>query len=353
MSGASPSRAGRPIRVLVVDDSPICRALLRSIVEADAGMVVVAEAADGLEAIEKARRHAPDVITMDVRMPGLDGLSSLERLMAETPRPVLIVTEMPNGADGTLVFEATRRGALDVSGKPSTSDPDACRAFRERLRLLASVPVVRHVGPASRGRARVPAERVERGSVRIVAIAASAGGPAALSVVLGQLPSTFGACIALTQHLPIGFADPFARYLASRTALRVCVGDRRVAITPGTVVVAPDSAHLVARGVDHLEPSSASPRGGHRPSADVCFESLAAQHGAGSIGVVLSGIGRDGADGLLRMREAGATTIAQDEASSAIFGMPRAAAENGAAHRILPLSAIAEVLVGRVMGGAR
>lgn len=353
MSEISTSRAAHPIRVLVVDDSPICRALLRGIVEADAGMAVVAEAADGLDAIEKARRHVPDVITMDVRMPGLDGLSTLERLMAETPRPVLIVTDLPRGADGTLVFEATRRGALDVSGKPSTTDVDACRAFRERLRLLASVPVVRHMGPASRGRPRVPSERIERTGVRIVAIAASAGGPAALSIVLGSLPSSFGACIALTQHLPIGFAEPFARYLASRTALRVRVGDRRVAIEPGTVIVAPDSAHLVARGVDHLEPSSAAPRGGHRPSADVCFESLAANHGSGSIGVVLSGIGRDGADGLLRMREAGAMTIAQDEASSAIFGMPRAAAENGAANRILPLSTIGEELVERVMGGAR
>lgn len=353
MSPASPSPASRPIRVLVVDDSPICRSLLRSIVEADAGMTVVAEAGDGIEAIAKALRHAPDVITMDVRMPGLDGLATLERLMAESPLPVLIVTDLPAGADGMLVFEATRRGALDVSGKPSIADPIACRAFRERLRLLASVPVVRHLGPASRTKVRLPAERAERSPVRVVAIAASAGGPAALSVVLGSLPKDFGACIALTQHLPVGFADPFARYLASRTALRVSVGNRRLAIAPGTIVVAPDSAHLVARGPDHLEPSDAPVRGGHRPSADVCFESIAEKHGSASIGVVLSGIGHDGSRGLLRMREAGATTIAQDEATSAVFGMPRAAAESGAAVRVLPLSGIGEELVERVMGGVR
>lgn len=349
-----PAAASSPekVRVLVVDDSPICRALLRGIVEADPSMIVVGEAASGLEAIERTAALAPDVLTMDVRMPGLDGLATIERLMSELPRPVLVVTDLPAGADGTLAFEATRRGALDVFAKPSLDDERACRALRERLRLLSRVKVVRHLG-RSAPRPVVPA--IERGPrpVRVVAVAASAGGPAALSTLLGALPASFGACIALTQHLPEGFAEPFARFLAARTALRVVVGDRMVPLVPGTVVVASDRAHLVAHGADHLAPSDAPARGGLRPCADVCFESIAAQHGSAAFGVVLSGIGRDGAEGLLRMRRAGAVTIAQDEATSAIYGMPRAAHELGAAARVLSLAAIAEELRERVIGGSR
>lgn len=351
-----PSRSPRPraVRVLVVDDSPVCRGLLRSIVEADDGMVVVAEAGDGVAAIAQARRFLPDVITMDVRMPGLDGWATLERLMAETPRPVLVVTDLSPGVDGSLVFEATRRGALDVSGKPSITDERACRALRERLRLLASVPVVRHLTPSASTRSPEARERApHRAPVRLIALAASAGGPAALATLLAALPASLDACIALTQHLPPGFAEPFARFLSTRTALRVVVGDRRLPLVPGQVVVAPDSAHLVARGFDRLEPSDAAARGGLRPSADVCFESIAACHGDGAVGVVLTGIGRDGAAGLAEMRRAGALTIAQDEASSAVYGMPRAAAEIGAAARVLPLHAIADELIERVAGGIR
>lgn len=341
------------MRVLVVDDSAVCREVLRSVVEGDGSMMVVAEAASGVEAIEKIRKFVPDVVTMDVRMPGIDGLATIERLMSECPRPVLVVTDLPTTGDGALVFEATRRGALDVAEKPNGEDARACAAFRERLRQLARVPVVRHVGAAARARPLPRIRVADARAVRLVAVAASAGGPAALSTLLAALPASFGACVALTQHLPPGFALSFARYLASRTSLRVVVGDRRLPIEPGTLVVASDVGHLVACGIDHLTPSDAPARGGHRPSADVSFESIAASHGAASVGVVLTGIGKDGAAGLLRMRDAGATTIAQDAETCAVFGMPKAAAEIGAARYVLPLGSIADALLERTPGGAR
>lgn len=351
MSRTSPETRPAPVRVLVVDDSPICRALLSEALEAEGDIHVVARAEDGTEALALAGLHAPELVTMDVRMPGLDGLATLSRLMAERPTPVLVVTELPTGRDASLVFDAVRRGALEVAAKPVAGDESAARALRSRVRALARVPVVRHPSPRLL-HAREPGASIERGPVKIVAIGASAGGPAALASLLDALPASFRGCIAIAQHLPVGFAAPFARYLATRTALRVLLADRPVAAAPGTVVLAADDAHLVARGPDRLGPSDAPAHGGHRPSVDVLFRSMAEHLGGRAAGVLLTGIGKDGAEGLLAMRAAGAVTIAQDEASSVVFGMPRAAIELGAAERVLPLEAMASVLLALVRGGS-
>jgi two-component system chemotaxis response regulator CheB len=332
------------VRVVVVDDSALCRELLREALEADGGVEVVAEAASGAEALERVEEHQPDLVTLDVAMPGMDGLETVARLMADRPVPVLVVTELPASPGDAIAFEAIRRGALDVARKPTAGDAEAAKELRERVKMLATVPVVIH----PHGRASEPPRPVPpaaaRAPVKVIGIGASAGGPAALATVLSAMPAELRACVAVVQHLPIGFAEPFARFLGSRTALRVSVARSAVPLAEGTVVLPPDGRHLVAIGGRRLGPSDAPPVSGHRPSVDVLFRSLAEVHGAGAVGVLLTGIGSDGAAGLDALHRAGAVTIAQDRASSSVWGMPRVAIERGAAARVLGLAAVGPAL---------
>ena len=336
------------VRVVIVDDSAICRALLRDALEADGDIDVVGEAANAVDALTLARTCAPSLVTMDIHMPGIDGLEAVARLMAETPCPILVVTGLPADPTDTIVFEATRRGALDVVAKPVAGDRVAARALRERVRFLARVPVVRHLAPTPRPAASFAPTRAP---IRIAGLVASAGGPTALAAVLAELPRELPLCLAVVQHLPVGFAAAFARFLASRTALTVCIADGATAAAPGTVVLAPDDRHLVAISASRLGVIDSPACGGHRPAGDVLLRSLAQIHGARCAGVVLSGIGKDGSDGLGAIRAAGGVTIAQDAATSAVFGMPRAAVECGAALHVLAIDAIGPAL--RALGARR
>ena len=328
----------KKLRVLVVDDSEVCRELLRDIVEADGDMEVVGEADDGDHAVARVVALRPDVVTLDVEMPRVDGLRAVERIMAEAPVPILVVTGKPTAKQGITAFEAVRRGALDLVAKPAHGRDAEAESLRRTIRLLAGVPVVKHVSGSRIAVARAAVQA----QVRVVGIGASAGGPSAIATVLAKMPPDFAPCIAIVQHVLAGFADAFADFLRVHSALPVQVVRKPVALASG-VFVAPDDAHLVARG-GGLEPFTAPPVDGHRPSADVLFESLATVHGARAIGVVLSGMGKDGTRGLEAMRRAGAETFAQD-ASAAIDGMPRSARESGAAARVLPASEIADALV--------
>lgn len=340
------------IRVVIVDDSDVCRALLRDVLEAEADVTVVGEASSPDEAFDVVRTLRPDIVTMDVRMPGGSGLDAVTQLMREVPTPILVVTELARSDDG-IAFEATRRGALDVARKPALGDHEAERALRERLKLLARVKVVRHT---ARARGDEHTARIDRSSgvtlVRMVGVAASAGGPLALAALLGALPRDFPACIAVVQHLPLGFATSFARFLAGRVSLPVSVASGTVPFTPGRILLAPDGAHLVAVSEERFAPSGEAARAGHRPAADVLFESLARHHAARACGIVLSGIGRDGAAGLLAMRARGAQTIAEAESTATVYGMPRAAKENGAAEHVLAAHEIPDALMRFVRGRA-
>lgn len=332
-------------RVLVVDDSAVCRGALREILEQDGRAEVVGEAASGPEALALVARLDPALVTMDVRMPGMDGLETIARLMAHSPRPILVVTELPGAPSDALVFDAIRVGALDVVRKPSLSDAAAGAALRDRIQLLSRVAVVRRPA-ATTGRPPSP-PILRRSQAKVVGIGASAGGPKALAVLLPTLDE-LAAPIAIVQHLPVGFADSFASFLRSRTRRRVLVAREPVALAPDLAVVAPDDRHLVAVGTSRVGPLDAPPRGGHRPSVDVLFESLAKAHGPAAAGIVLSGIGRDGAQGLLQIRKAGGLTVAQSERSAAVFGMPRAAIELGAALETLDLEAMSGALAPAV-----
>jgi len=331
-------------RVVVVDDSPVCRAVLREILEREGDIEVVGEAADGAEARHLVARLRPQLATVDVEMPGTDGLTAIGRIMAESPLPILVVTGRPAEERSHTLFEAVRRGALDLFPKPSLDSPDEGRALRVLVRRLALVPVVRHLPTQSMRAAQVgPAWTGARG-VRVIGIGASAGGPAAVAEVLSGLPRDTPACVAVVQHLLTGFARPFAEFLRRNGRLDVQLVERDMAWRPGTVFVAPDDRHLVAAPNDRFVPVAAPPEGGHRPSVDILFRSLAAVHGRAALGVVLSGMGDDGTRGLAAMAAAGGLTLAQSEEGCAVYGMPRAAIERGAASRAVRVGEIATLL---------
>jgi two-component system, chemotaxis family, protein-glutamate methylesterase/glutaminase len=341
-------------RAVVVDDSAIARDLLREWLEVDGDLEVVGEAADGETAVELITRLRPDVATIDLRMPGMSGLDLVSVLMARAPLPILVLTGEPTHDEAGRAFEAVRRGALDLLVKPSALDDEAIRSLRARVRWLATVPVVRHID------SNKPVEPVSvvlhrsfrvSGDPVVVGIAASAGGPTALAAVLGSLSADLPICLAIVQHLPKGFAPSFVSFLQARCSLAVRLAERGLVPRAGTAVLAPDDHHLEL--IDgQFELTSGPPVDGHRPSGSVLLRSLASL-GSAAIGVVLSGIGRDGADGLRAMRDCHATTFAQDATTSVVYGMPRAAVEEGAAQQALPVGQIGRAIMDAALGPRR
>jgi two-component system chemotaxis response regulator CheB len=330
----------RPIRVLVADDSELFRELLVRVVAADPGFDVVAIAADGNAAAALARSVHPDVVTMDLHMPDADGFSGIARIMAETPTPILVLTANPEEAVG---FRALSLGALDILEKPqATADlDDFGQLLRSRLRLLAGVKVIRHLR-GLRERKAAPARDAARPDV--VAIGASLGGPRALAALLRGLPASFPIPIAVVQHIADGFTEGLASWLATESRLDVREAVDGAALRAGRVLLAPTGYHLlVADGVVRL--SEAPPVDTFKPSVTPLFLSAASTYGRRACGVLLTGMGRDGAEGLRAIRAAGGHTIAQDEATSAVFGMPRAAIELGAVDRVLPIEDIPRALL--------
>lgn len=330
----------RPTRVLVADDSGLFREVLSRVITAEPAFEVVATAADGNEAARLARELRPDVITMDINMPDADGFSGIARIMAEAPTPILVLTATP---EETVGFRALSLGALDILEKPRAEvDLDAYgTTLRSRLRLLAGVRVIRHL----RGlRAqRLPATR-RAARADVVVVGASLGGPRALAALLRALPAGFAAPMLVVQHIADGFTEGLATWLDQESDLTVRTARDGEALRPGLVLFAPTGRHLVVeKGCARL--SDAPAVESFKPSVTPLFLSAAEAYGARVCGVILTGMGRDGAEGLRAIRDAGGSTIAQDEASSAVFGMPRAAIEARAVERILPLEEIPRALV--------
>jgi two-component system chemotaxis response regulator CheB len=331
---------GRPIRVLVADDSELFRELLSRVIAADPAFEVTAVAADGNAAATLARTLRPDVITMDLHMPDADGFSGIARIMAETPTPILVLTANREEAVG---FRALSLGALDILEKPqaSTDLDEYGQLLRSRLRLLAGVKVIRHLRGLRQTRS---APRRLAARAELVVIGASLGGPRALATLLRGLAADFPAPIAIVQHIADGFTEGLAGWLASEAHLEVREARDGEALRPGRVVLAPTGRHLlVVEGAVRL--SDGPPVDTFKPSVGPLFFSAARAYGPRVCGVILTGMGRDGADGLRAIRDAGGPTLAQDEATSAVFGMPRAAIELGAVDRVLPIDEIARVLV--------
>jgi len=334
--------------VLVVDDSPLFAQLIAEMIEGDPELEVIGIARDGKEAVEMVAAHRPDLVTMDIQMPVMDGLMAIEQIMARHPTPILVLTADPRGYSGELSMEALRSGALDLVVKPASWPVSKAEQndLAHRIKLLASVRVVRHVAGGRRDRARVAGLDPLRGAVpgRMIGLVASTGGPAALATILADLPRGLSAGIAVVQHMGTGFTNTLAAWLDRTTPLDVRVAVAGAPVEPGVVVIAPDGAHLTITRRGRVQLERGRRVNGHCPSGTVLLESLAHSFGTSALGVVLTGMGRDGADGLRIIRDRGGVALAQDEETSAVYGMPKAAMESAAAQRALPLPRVASAL---------
>ncbi len=350
------------IRVLIVDDSAVIRSIIRSALATDPQIEVVGMAADGADALTKIAQLRPDVVTLDVEMPRMNGLAVLDRAAGKVPVSFLMVSTLTQ-AGAQITFEALRKGAVDYITKPQSAAKAALPDFREEL-LVKVRAAARCKGRVRRLLQEVggsTAPTLPPNTVRgwVVAIGISCGGPQTLYEMLPAFPSDF-VPILITQHMPAAFTGTFARHLDQRCAMRVKEAEHNEPLADGTIYIAPGSHHLrlVRRGVQLLTALDDSPPvSGHRPSVDVMLESVARVCGARAVGVIMTGMGRDGATGLGLVRDAGGVTIAQDETTSFVYGMPKAAAQTGKVQQIVPLpripQAIAEALQGRrlVAGG--
>jgi two-component system chemotaxis response regulator CheB len=338
------------IRVLVVEDSLTVRRQLCDVIASDPGLELVGEASDGQQAIDLCAALRPDVISMDMMMPGTTGLAATEHIMAHTPTPILVVSASINRGELFETYQALAAGAVDVFEKPRGDEPEGVweRNYLATLRLVSRIRVITH--PRARLASRTQAPRLASakapGSSRVIAIGASTGGPGAVVAVLRSLPAKLSCPILLVVHMSEAFAPAFADWLDTQSPHRVRLATDGMALGPG-VAMAPPERHMVLSG-GKLRLTDDSPRHSCRPSVDTMFESVARECGARAIAALLTGMGRDGATGLLAIRRAGGHTIAQDEATSVVFGMPREAILLDAAVRVLPLDAIGPAISGLV-----
>jgi two-component system chemotaxis response regulator CheB len=336
------------VRVLVVEDSPTVRDCIRKELDRDPDLAVVGEAGDGEQAIALCQRMRPDVITMDVVLPLLDGLAATEHIMAHFPTPILVVSGAGR-AEAFSTYDALAAGAVDVIEKPrgDASDGDWGRRLRTTVKLVSRIKVVtrhRTTGNRAESAQRPPAPRTAGNQLRAVAIGASTGGPGAIVELLSALPNDFPVPILFVQHIAASesLAVAFTDWLGGQVGRRVTYarpGDPLAGLA-GRVIVAPPDRHLVVRN-GQVQLTADPMRHSCRPSVDTLFESVAAECGATAAGCLLTGMGRDGAAGLLALRRAGAYTFAQDEQSSVVYGMPREAMLLGAAAEVLPPARIA------------
>lgn len=343
--------ATRPVRILIAEDSELFAEVLRETVNAEPDMQVIGTAGDGEEAVEQCAALTPDLVLMDIRMPRLDGLSATERIMADCPTPILVVTADPYHGGVDMSFRALSAGALDLMAKPSSLpwETGEREAFLRKIRLLAQVPVVRHQR-ASRRRKRVSYHgptRIEGEPLAVVGIVASTGGPKALGRLLSELPATFPAPIFVVQHIMPGFSTHLAKWLNSVSDLNVVEARPGVVAEPGQVYLAPADTHLKVEQGLSLKLSDGDPVSGHRPSGDVLLESLA-RHNGHVVGVVMSGMGSDGTTGMAAIYRAGGTTVVQDRDSSVVYGMPQSAIDIGVVQHVVELDKLARKLVAEI-----
>lgn len=358
-----------PLRLLIVDDSALMRRTLRSILGSDPDISVVGEATNGREALLRVAELRPDVITMDVRMPVMDGLETTEQLMAYHPTPILVLTASLSRYDIDITFKMLAAGALDVMEKPPLHNPAALEQARRellrRIKLLARVKVVTHLRGRRRAESKdasydtpdlraaqgvrleaLPLPRVALGRntpLPVVVIGASTGGPRVIQQILLGLSPTFGAGVIVVQHIAEGFSTGMVEWLADTCPLPVRLASEGSPLIRGEVLVAPACHDLLLQrdGRMHL---SSQPLLLQRPSIDITMQSVADIAGPQALGILLTGMGRDGALGMQSIRRAGGYTIAQNEASCTIFGMPRAAIELGAVDAVLPPDRIIETM---------
>ncbi len=341
------------IRVLLVDDSPSVRAVLKRFFSRTEDMQVVGEAEDGMQALRAVIDVAPDIVVMDLQMPVMDGYGAIEQIMATRPTPIVVLSSRATRNQMQTAFEAIRRGALEVLPKPE--DTASWHQLAESLPETVRGIIEAQAQPRSRRRRRTAEEQAALAAtpkeLRWVAIGASTGGPAAVRELLVNLPADAPVGFVIVQHIAAGFELGFSDWLNNQLPFDVRLAKDGEAMRRGAVRLAPGGSHLRVEPGGILRFDTLSPaRRGHRPSADDLFFSCAESCPREVAGILLTGMGADGVEGLLALRKAGGLTLAQDEASSVVHGMPRVALEKGAAEIALPPKGLARTLV-RAWGG--
>lgn len=344
------------VRVLIADDSRLARALLRDFLEAEPDMEVVGEACNGREAVELTRALKPSIVTMDLEMPLMGGLEAIETIMCSKAVPILVVSAR---ADARNALAALGCGALEVLGKPDCT-PAAAAEFVAKVRLLAGVTVITRlrrapkadttgltppVAPAAADLASTPLPG-PCSYPRVFAIASSTGGPQALVRILTALPSGFSCPVLIAQHISDGFAQGMVDWLGGLCRLPVRLAAEGELLQAGVIYISPSERHFSVTPSGHIALLARSASDVFHPSCDVLLHAVAKVFGRQAIGIILTGMSSDGAKGIARIRELGGVTLAQDEATSVVFGMNRVAIEAGAVQQILPLQAIAAAMAG-------
>lgn len=350
--------AARTIRVLLVDDSPLSVEIICRMLATAPEIQIVGSASNGVEALELIPRVRPHVICTDMHMPEMDGVELTREVMARHPLPILVLSVSVQADEGHNIFQMLEAGALDILAKPraglETDFGVTAHDLITKIRILAGVKVITRRRRAENAPALPPPSLPVpvTFSPRIIGIGASTGGPQALEQVLRSLPADFPLPLVCVQHIAEGFMPGLVNWLAGTCRIRVCTAVEGASPLAGSAYFPSDSRHLEIDAAGKFRCSGALPFSGHRPSVDIAFSSLARHFGAGVVGVLLTGMGQDGAQGMLDIARAGGLTIAQDEQSSVVFGMPRRAIELGAARHVLPLEQIAPALICTANGGS-
>ena len=355
MSMAPQSR----VRVMVVEDSLVVRQLLVHIIASDPRLVVAASVSSAEEALQEIGRVQPDVVSMDIRLPGMDGLEATRRIMSEHPTPIVVIADSIEDTSLKISMNALRAGALTVVEKPvglsSANYAGIASTICTQLYIMSQVPVVRQRSFApwrEKNSMAAPTRDPEWSLMRpsIMGIAASTGGPPALAKVLGGLPEDFPLPILLVQHMGAPFMEGFASWLNGLTPLNVRLAQDQEIPAPGHVYVAPGDRHLLLSPAGTLKVSGEPPLGNQRPSATLLFQSMARSVGRRGLGVILTGMGEDGAQGLVELRQAGGYGLAEDESTAVVYGMPAAASRMGGVNVSLPLDLIASRILRLARG---
>jgi two-component system chemotaxis response regulator CheB len=338
------------MRVLIADDSSFMRRSLTHLLESDEALDVVATAADGADAVRKVRQLRPDVVILDIEMSGMDGLAALTLIMAECPTPILVLSGLDK-ADATLAIKCLERGALDFIPKPSgviSYDIDTLKAeIIAKVKWAAGV-AVRSLDPRRSWESLQPRRPGRAGRKKIVVIGASTGGPRALATILPALAPGLAAAVLIVQHMSAVFVPSFADRLKWECFLDVSVAREGEDLTPGRVVIAPGGCHTLIELTDNVRRIRLSKKASSHtiaPSVDYAMESAGAAYGEDAVGVLLTGIGRDGARGMQAIKERGGSTVAEDPSTCLVFGMPKAAIDLGCVDQVVPLPLMAQTIV--------
>ena len=340
-----------PIRVLLVDDSLIALAILKRILASAPEIQVVGTATNGKEALDMIPSLQPDVICTDLHMPVMDGLEFTRLVMEKFPRPILVLSVSVQKEQTTNIFHLLEAGAIDVMAKPRGTEEKIdeldAQGLISKIKILAGVVVIRKRGkePYTTFPGKSDLPLIKASPPGIIGIGASTGGPQAFQEILSHLPGNLPVPLLCVQHISEGFVQGLVDWLAEKCSLKITIAVTGILPQPGTVYFPREGSHLTLDSQGRLECSNAPPYGGHRPSVNVTFQSLALLYGKSAAGVLLTGMGCDGVDGMRAIAQAGGTTIVQDEESSIIFGMPKEAITANAARYVLPLPKIAPALL--------